>query len=397
MNRISSSQLFTNTLGIINGKQARLADIQRSLATGRQINTAADDPVGAGRVLELKALTDRINQYSRNADAAQARLSATENSLVSTSELLNRARELALASVNGINDATTLAIYGNEVRTQLEAMISLGNQTDANGEYIFSGTATGTLPFTLSGTANYEYFGNSESRSVSISDNQNVATGLAGNQVFIDIDTGNGRFQVVDRPGNTGGAVAGNSSISDPTAWIEDDYVLTFIDPQTFEVRNSGGALVQTGAYAEPGTISFLGADLSFIGTPAAGDQFEIQSGVNQDVFTTLAELSDALTGATVLDDTARANLLNRSILNLDNALTVNQNSRAEIGSRLANIDSYRDLNARDVVQAQSLRSKIEDLDYAAAISAFEYESSILEAAQKTFLTLQNLSLFRLL
>ncbi|MEM6937081.1 MAG: flagellin, partial [Pseudomonadota bacterium] len=97
------------------------------------------------------------------------------------------------------------------------------------------------------------------------------------------------------------------------------------------------------------------------------------------------------------LTETALANLLNRSLNNIDNALGVNQDSRATLGVRLSSIDSYRDLNARDVIQAQTLRSSIEDLDYAAAISEFEYESTILEAAQQTFLSLQNLSLFRLL
>ncbi len=397
MNRISTSQLFTNTLSSITGGQARLADLQRAIASGKQVNTAADDPVGAGRILELRALTERITQYSRNSDAAEARLSTTENALVSVSDSLNRVRELALASVNGINTPSTLEAYGQEVLSQLEGMIALANQADANGEYLFSGTASNTLPFTLSGTLTYSYFGNSQSRSVSISDNQTVAMGLPGDEVFIDIPTGNGRFQVIDNPGNTGTAVAGDSSISDPTLWVPDDYTLTFLDPSNWEVRDSGGVLVQTGTYSEPGTISFRGADLSFIGTPAAGDQFTVETNTTQDIFTTLAELGAALNGETPLTETAMANLLNRSLNNIDNALTVNQESRATLGVRLSSIDSYRDLNARDVIQAQTLRSSIEDLDYAAAISEFEYESTILEAAQQTFLSLQNLSLFRLL
>ncbi|MEM1090133.1 MAG: flagellar hook-associated protein FlgL [Pseudomonadota bacterium] len=397
MNRISTSQLFTNTLSSISGGQARLAELQRAIASGKQVNTAADDPVGAGRILELRALTERITQYSRNSDAAEARLSTTENALVSASDSLNRVRELALASVNGINTPSTLEAYGQEVLSQLESLIALANQADANGEYLFSGTASNTLPFTLSGTLTYNYFGNSQSRSVSISDNQTVAMGLPGDAVFIDIPTGNGRFQVVDAAGNTGTAVAGDSSISDPSLWVPDDYTLTFIDPTNWEVRDSGGVLVQTGTYAEPGTISFRGADLSFIGTPAAGDQFLVETNTTQDIFTTLDELGAALNGETPLTETALANLLNRSLNNIDNALGVNQDSRATLGVRLSSIDSYRDLNARDVIQAQTLRSSIEDLDYAAAISEFEYESTILEAAQQTFLSLQNLSLFRLL
>ncbi|MFK7955624.1 MAG: flagellar hook-associated protein FlgL [Lysobacterales bacterium] len=397
MIRISSAQLFGNTLNSISSGQARLADLQRAIASGRQINTAADDPVGAGRIVELNALTSRVTQYSRNSDAAEARLTVTENTLVSVSDALNRVRELTLASANGINDDENLQIYGEEIRSNLESIVALSNQADANGEYLFAGTASGTLPFTLSGSLNYQYFGNSESRSIAISDNQTLSMGLPGDGVFIDIPAGNGRFQVVDQNTNTGTAVAGDSSISDPSQWIADDYQLTFSDTTNWEVRDSGGVLVETGTFAEPGTISFRGADMSFVGTPQAGDTFDIQSNVFQDVFTTLDELSAVLSGEINLTDTGRANLLNRAINNIDNALSVNQDSRATVGVRLSSIDDYRDLNARDVIQAQTLRSRIEDLDYAAAISEFEYESSILEAAQKTFLSLQGLSLFRLL
>ncbi len=397
MNRISSAQLFGNTLGNISSGQARLAQLQRSIASGRQVNTAADDPVGAGRLIELNALTTRITQYNRNADAAEARLTTTENSLVAISDALNRVREIALSSVNGIHDSGNLDTFGQQIRSQLDAIVALSNQADANGEYLFSGTASGTLPFTLSGSLDYQYFGNSQSRSVAISDNQSVALGLPGDGIFFNIPTGNGRFQVIDSPTNTGSGVVGDSSISDPSLWVPDDYVLRFTDPENWEVRDSGGALVETGTYSEPGTISFLGADVSLIGTPQAGDQFDIQANRLQDVFTTLADLSAALSGETPLSDSARANLLNRSLNNIDNALTVNQDSRATVGVRLSSIDAYRDLNERDVIQAQTLRSRIEDLDYAAAISEFEYESSILEAAQQTFLSIQGLSLFRLL
>ncbi|MEM9531322.1 MAG: flagellar hook-associated protein FlgL [Pseudomonadota bacterium] len=397
MNRISSSQLFANTLASMNQRQSRLAELQTAIASGRQVRSGADDPVGAGRLVELNALTARLVQYGRNGDSANSRLVATENALGSVTDSLNRVRELALGSVNGINNSETLSYYGQEILSQLEQMIGLANQSDANGEYLFAGTASNTVPFTLSGTATYAYFGNDQVRSVAVSDNQTVETGVPGNEVFVDLPTGNGRFQVVDAAGNTGTLVAGDSSISDPSSWVPDTYTVTFLDPQNYEVRDSGGGLVSTGTYDDPGTISFLGADLSFIGVPAAGDEFEVQPNVLQDIFTTLTDLGEALTGASNLDDTARANLLNRSLSNIDLALTANQNARARIGSQLNTIDSYRDLNSRDLIQAQTLASRIEDLDYAAAISEFEYETTILEAAQRTFLSFQNLSLFRLL
>lgn len=397
MNRISTSQLYSNTLNILSRKQSNLADLQQALATGKRVTTAADDPVGTGRLLEIRALADRVAQYERNSDAAEARLVNEETVLTQAADNLNRVREIALAAINGIHDATSLGSFGLEVQARLDELVGLANTSDANGEYLFAGTASRTLPFTLSGTANYAYFGNNQQRTVNISDNQSVAMTDPGSDIFINIPEGNGRFQVSDNPANTGTAVAGDSSIVDPTAWVPDTYTVTFLDTQNYEVRDSGGGLVSSGVFNEPGTISFGGAAISLVGVPEAGDTFTVDPDQTQDVFTTLQDLSAALNGSANLSDAALNNLLNRSIQNIDQALTVNQNTRSSIGTRLQVIDSYRDLNQRDLIQARTIQSRIEDLDYAAAISEFEYESTILQAAQQTFLALKDLNLFRLL
>jgi len=397
MIRISTAQFFSNTLEALQQKQTNLAELQTALATGKRINRPSDDPVGAGRIVQLGALTDRLGQFDRNLDAADARLSLEESTLNAASDALNRVREITIAAVNGINDDSTLAILGGEVRTVLANVLGLANTKDANGEYIFAGTRSHVEPFGRSPSGAYSYNGNADSRNVAISDNQRLAMTDPGSGIFFDIATGNGKFEVRDDTSNGGTGILGSSTLIDPALWVPDTYTIGFIDARNYEVHDSSGALVASGSYQDPTQISFMGIEFKLTGTPAAGDQFTVTPATTEDIFTSLEQLADALEGSLSLTEAARHNLIYRSLGQIDQALSINSEVRANIGSRLQQVDTYRELNANQLVSAQSLRSRIEDLDYAEAISQFQFETTTLEAAQKSFLLLKNLSLFKLL
>ncbi|MEN0043349.1 MAG: flagellin, partial [Pseudomonadota bacterium] len=101
-----------------------------------------------------------------------------------------------------------------------------------------------------------------------------------------------------------------------------------------------------------------------------------------------------------VADEAQRAEqdaAINRGIEGLDQALARVLEVRTGVGSRLATIESQVDANAGASLVLQESLADIEDLDYAAAISALTQQATTLEAAQQSFLRIQGLSLFRLL
>ncbi len=71
--------------------------------------------------------------------------------------------------------------------------------------------------------------------------------------------------------------------------------------------------------------------------------------------------------------------------------------TRATIGARLNAIDSQVEVNESSLLQLEQTRSKIQDLDYNEAITRFNQEMVALEAAQQTFVRVQDLSLFNFL
>jgi flagellar hook-associated protein 3 FlgL len=72
-------------------------------------------------------------------------------------------------------------------------------------------------------------------------------------------------------------------------------------------------------------------------------------------------------------------------------------NVRADVGSKLNEIDSLDTAGSDRALQYSKSLSNIQDTDYASALSDLAKQQTIMEAAQKSFVQLTSLSLFKLL
>jgi flagellar hook-associated protein 3 FlgL len=107
-----------------------------------------------------------------------------------------------------------------------------------------------------------------------------------------------------------------------------------------------------------------------------------------EDIFTTLKNLVTDL----------EANAPNGGSLDqLDRVMDHLLGFRATAGARLNALESQEDINGALLVQLEQTRSAIEDLDYAEAATRLSQESVILQAAQQSFVKVQNLNLFNFL
>lgn len=121
--------------------------------------------------------------------------------------------------------------------------------------------------------------------------------------------------------------------------------------------------------------------------------------GGGQDIFDTMNDLISLLqtsvvdeasmTALTTGLDTANGNL----DLALDNVLTV----RASVGSRLQELDALDSAGEDRNIQYSQTLSDLQDLDYTKALTQLTQQQVILEAAQRTFVTISGLSLFNYL
>ena len=85
---------------------------------------------------------------------------------------------------------------------------------------------------------------------------------------------------------------------------------------------------------------------------------------------------------------------IDNALNNIDRVMDSIINTQTSIGGRVNSIESQAADNEARSVKLQGVRSEIEDLDLAAAISELTFQTTALQVAQQTFVRVQSLSLF---
>lgn len=393
--RISTAALHNAAILQITDRTAALVKTQNQLASGKRIVTPADDPTGAVQALGLDRALAQSQQYGRNADAAKSRLSFEEQALADTTTLLDRVRVLALQANSGALDSVGRQSIATELQTRLGELVDIANRRDGNGEYLFSGYATLTQPFALSG-GGATYSGDQGVRLLQTSDNQKIADGHPGSTVFMDIPQGNGTFVTGVGAANTGSGIIDAGSVTDRSAWVPDTYTISFTSETTYDVLDSSSNVVASGTYAPDGAIAFNGIQVQLSGAPAAGDTFTVTPSGKQDIFTTISNLITTLGRPADTDaDNARfVTEIGTALAQLDRTQEHISTVRAEVGGRLSVLDSAADTRADRELDLQTALGSLRDLDYADAIARLNMQLTGLQAAQQSYTKISQLSLF---
>jgi flagellar hook-associated protein 3 FlgL len=393
--RVSTYGMFQQGVTMMQRLQTALDYTQRQISSGRRILTPSDDPIASARSVEIRESLSRIEQFDRNANIATNRLSQEEESLATVNNVLQRVRELALQANNGTQSNETRRLIAIEMRQQLDHLVQVANQKDGNGRHLFAGNLEDVEPVTRMGSS-FSYNGDQGQRFIQVGENMQVADSDSGADVFFNIRNGNGDFSTSPAAANTGTGVLGPGSLVDPSAWDQGQYTVTFIDATNYEVRDASAALVTSGAFQPGDTLAFRGIEFALQGQPATGDQFNVAPSNYQDVFTTVDRLATAIETPVSGDaaTTAMVNGINAGLLGVDEAIGNVLEIRTKVGSRLATIETQIDNNGSFSLSYEKILSEIEDLDYAEALSRLSLEATTLEAAQKSFVRTQTLSLF---
>jgi len=398
--RISTSAMHDLAVAAMLRQQAALSKTQNQVASGKRVQTPADDPVAAAQLYELSRTQSQVEQFNKNSAAATGRLQLEEQGLADAGTVLQRVRELVVqANTSTLTDADRQSI-ATELKSRIAELQDVANRKDANGDYLFAGYAAGTQPFVRGSSGAMGYFGDAGVRQIQVDGSQYVNDGDAGSSVFMDIAAGNGVYTAAAAAANTGSGILDPGSVVDRSQWVPDNYTISFTSASTWQVTDSsGGPPVASGNYISGGAIAFRGVQLQISGVPAAGDQFSVRTAGTQDVFTTLDGVVAALqSGAS--NDTTRAQLasaLNGSLQQIDRASDHLLAVRASVGARLLVLsdgDGARQSQSTDLATAVS---GLQDLDYASAISKMSQQMVGLQAAQQSYASTSKLSLFNYL
>lgn len=400
--RISTNMMYDLGVSTVQQQYADLLKLQQQMSTGRRILAPSDDPIASARALEVSQAQSVNEQFMTNGDNATNALALQESILANAGDILQNVRVLAVNAGNPSLSAADRASLATELQGHYDHLLGLANSTDGNGQYLFSGYKGSTVPFSEISPGNVVYNGDQGQRLVQISPSRQVPVSSSGAEVFQLIRNGNGTFVTAAPSANTGSGVISPGTVLNQATWDASsrNFQINFTSATTYDVIDNGppvSTLVTGATYTSGASITVAGAEFNITGTPATGDTFTVKaSRTDMSVFETLGALITALkTPPNGSGSNARlTNDLNTALSNItlaqDKLLTV----RSTVGASMKEVETQRSTGEDLALQYKSTLSGLQDLDYAKAISDMALKQANLEAAQKSFLKIQGLSLF---
>ncbi len=395
MQRVSTLMQFAAAEQAISARQRELLEAQRSIASGRRIAVPSDDPLGAATGVALRSGLAQLDQFKANQSHARFLLNQSENAVAQSADAVLDARDRLLAAANGsVSDGDRLML-ARDLEGILARMVGLANSADGIGGFLFAGANEGAAPFAVAGTA-VVYTGDGNPQRLEVDRGQLLKTKLTGDDVFMRIRAGNGTFTTAADGSNAGTGRIDTGGVTNPSALTGSAYDILFDGTQYVVTRAADSAQF----FFTPGTgsttLAFDGLQVTIAGEPLAGDRFDVQPAGHQSIFDTMAQAIAALkTPAASAADRARlSTLIGGALASVDQAHDHFLLKRAEIGTSLAELDGYANLNESRNLELQGRLSDVEDVDYAQAVTLLARRQASFEAAIKSYSMVSRLSLF---
>lgn len=144
----NQSAAFANRIANLNDVNAQ--NSMNALSSGKRINSAKDDASGLAVSTKMKSMIRGLNQASRNIADGSSMLNVASGYLQETTDILQRIRELAVQSSNGIYSDDQRAMVQIEVSQLVLEIDRIASSATFNGLQLFTGRfATGNEEITL--------------------------------------------------------------------------------------------------------------------------------------------------------------------------------------------------------------------------------------------------------
>jgi flagellar hook-associated protein 3 FlgL len=326
MTRVSENSTTASLKFALNRTKAKMEDLQLKGSTLKSITKPSDDPISNVEAMALSSSTNDNIQYLKNADFALLNLNVTEKSLEELTDLLSKAKEIAIAQSSDFFNADIRKNVSTEVQQLYNQALAISNKK-VGLKNIFSGTNTLTVPFDSNGS----YNGDSGHISLEVSRNFFVPINLTGEEVFFSSEE--------------------SSSVENPL--------------QQFEQFDKS-------------TKNNMGRDLA--STAETNDDSEKEDNKFKSRDNIFAQLH-ALTSALENND---PKMIQGLLEKFDNSISRLITLRTRIGSITNSVDSSKTTNESENVDRTSRRSTLLDADVADLFSDINKQQAILRTTYQS-------------
>ena len=163
----------------LNKSREKLEELQLKGTTLKNINRPSDDPSSNVELLTINSRLHDNGQYLRNIDQAKLQLNITEKSLEQLTDIMVKAKEIAIAQASDLYNPETRKNVAYEVQQLRNQALAISNKR-LGQRYIFSGSKSLQRPFADSG----EYLGDRGKMNLEVAKDFFVPINLHGHEVF---------------------------------------------------------------------------------------------------------------------------------------------------------------------------------------------------------------------
>jgi flagellar hook-associated protein 3 FlgL len=398
-----SASLFTTFASNIALQDAQISKLEQQISTGVTVQTPEQNP-GAFEVATIA--TDQVSALANDQatqSSIQTQLDSVTNAYASTSSLYDNIQSIIEESLNGTTSAQQLQVLSTQITSASQQLLGLANSTAPDGTYLFGGSRGSVTPFQTNAAGQIVYYGDAGQSQAAISPDTTSST-IANGQVFTSALAGNGYNTISASSSNTG------------TGTLLSEGLVTPADAQAFQTGTApitlsfaagasgviytatqNGAAIATGAATSGATIELAGQDFQLNGSPAAGDSFTISPSRPQTAFDLLQSLATSLASTS---DSPAAKAQTTQALNGDlSTLGQYQESlltaQAQNGVTLQAISNAGNSDTNQSTALQVTAQNATATDMPSALTTLDDTISAVQAAEKAFSAVQNLSLFQ--
>jgi flagellar hook-associated protein 3 FlgL len=408
-----SASLYTNFNANIAAQDAQINTLEEELSTGYSVQTPDQNP-GAFEVATIA--NDQVSALTNDTatqNSISTQLDSVSTAYASVSKLYDNVQSIMLQSLNGATSPQELTTLSTQISSAAQQLLGLANTTAPDGSYLFAGTRTTITPFQPNSDGTIVYLGDAGQSQSQISPDTTTSS-VANGQVFTSALAGNGYSTVAASSSNTGtGTLLQEGVVTPATAAAfqagDEPITLTFAsdgDGGLTYTATQNGSTVATGTISSSTsesisgtTIDLAGQSFELNGTPAAGDSFTISPSRPQSAFALLQSIATSMASTSV---TAAAQAQTTQALNGDLS-TLAQYQQALLVAQAQNgvtLQAITNAGASDDNQQTALQTTVQNeigVNQPTTITTLDETISAVQAAEKAFSAVQNLSLFQYL
>ena len=177
----------------------RLENLRLQGSSGVKLNKPSDDPASIRPVLTTRTQIRHSERYLETMGVTLDKMESTDGHLAHVENILVRAKEVAISSINGGLSTADLDTFANEISQLRQELLDSAN-AKVDGKYIFSGYEESTIPFVAnpsydpalydsadSTTWPYLYQGDNNPTELEITPGEKLQPNITGNDLFLGV------------------------------------------------------------------------------------------------------------------------------------------------------------------------------------------------------------------